>query len=456
MSGRRMIPSVAVARAVVAVAALAFAATSAHAADAPAWAADAPPDTALHGFLGTLSDSTDRYFGMSASPLDTAGLEESQGEEQGPGGDRARFGYAPSFAFSRVDGSTFGGSVHLDGPHRLGRLEASLGYAVSSKRWLGGGSYRGRRARGEGIWILAADGGRALANLNRDYREQVLDGARALGTGSDRAHYLRHDGWNLGVERDDRAERWRLGVGFRDQLESPLATEATWTLFHRPLVVGPNLPAAFGRAREVAVSGGVRLPLLPLRLEADYWSAGPALGSDLVYDRARVALGGDASLGRLASLVPQLAWGVLHGNRVPQESFFLGAGPTLVSIPRDALAGSSFAIAKLDLVGAGDLLRTLRLPHPAMLDLRGALFAATAAAGGADPFGGPARLGADFPDRREWLSEAGISLRYDPGLFGITLKASEAWPLGATDRHERFQLVATHALDLLRRPRDDN
>ena len=130
MSGRRAIPPAAVAGALV-LAALACAA-------APARAADAPPDTALHGFLGTLSDSTDRYFGMSATPLDTAGLEESEGEVQGPGGDRARFGYAPTFAFSRVDGSTFGGTVHLDGPHRLGRLEASLGYAVSSKRWLGG------------------------------------------------------------------------------------------------------------------------------------------------------------------------------------------------------------------------------------------------------------------------------------------------------------------------------
>jgi hypothetical protein len=37
--------------------------------------APAAPDTSLHGFLERLADSTDGYFGLSAAPLDTAGLD---------------------------------------------------------------------------------------------------------------------------------------------------------------------------------------------------------------------------------------------------------------------------------------------------------------------------------------------------------------------------------------------
>ena len=39
--------------------------------------AQAPADTALGGFLGGLADSTDRYFGFTATPLDTAGLDSA-------------------------------------------------------------------------------------------------------------------------------------------------------------------------------------------------------------------------------------------------------------------------------------------------------------------------------------------------------------------------------------------
>jgi hypothetical protein len=425
------------------------------AAPARARAEAAPADTAFHGFLHTLADSTDRYFGMSAQPLDTTGLdEENAGEEQGA--RRIRFSFIPLFDFSRVDGSTFGASARIRGPRGLGELDLGAAYAVGAERLLGSGALRFARLRPTRRSSLEIRGGRALAGMNRDYRERVLDPARALATGSDRAHYLRHDGWGASVEHGNRADTWRAGLGFRDELESPLATESAWDLFHRKLVVKPNLAATFGRVREVTLAGGARLPLVPLSLEGTWSSAGPGIGSDLAYDRVRIAAGGEFPLGRFASLLPQAAWGVLHGDRPPQESFFLGAGPTLVSVPRDALGGASFAIAKLDLVQAGDLLRLLHLPHPAALVLQGGLFAATAAVGGADPYGGPARPGDDFPDRREWRSEAGASLRYDPGVFGAALVLKEAWPLGPTRRGERFEFMVSHPLDLMRRPRSED
>ena len=408
-------------------------------------AGEAPADTSLHQFLGTLSDSTDRYFGLSAAPLDTIGLGEEQFPEEGR---RPTFGAVPTFAFSRVDGSTFGAAAHVEGLRRYGRLQGSLAYAVGSEEWLGGGDYRTRLRRHGGRWTLEAWGGRRLAAMNRDYRSPFLDGARALVDGSDRTHYLRQDGWEAGLERE--TDAWRLGLGFRDQLESPLETQATWNLFKHDLAVKPNLPAEPGRAREATVSAGLRFPAVPLRLEADYWSAGPALASDFAYDRVRVAVGGDLTLARWASLVPQLVWGVLHGDRTPQGSFYLGAGPTLVTVTRDRLGGSSFGIAKLELIGAGDILKALHVRHPQSLFFQGGAYAATGAVAGRDPYGGPARPGEDWPERTEWLSEAGISLYYNPGLFGTLVRMSEGWPLGSTDRRERFVFALTHPLDLLR------
>jgi len=407
------------------------------------------PDTTLHKFLGTLSDSTDRYFGMSAAPLDTAGLG---GELSFPSEARRRISFAltPSFDFNRADGSTFGGGLKLQGPSRFGRLDLRAAYAVSAEKWLGGAQYRRRVVRNGANWTIDARGGRETDPMNRDHHEPFLDPVRALATGSDRTSYLRRDGWRASFERE--SNLWRAGVGVRDQLESPLTTSATWNLFHKDLIVTPILPAAFGRAREIGITAGTRVPGIPFRVEADYWTSGPGLKSDFTYDRVRAAAGGDVTLGRFASLVPQATWGFVDGGAGPQQAFYLGAGPTLVSVPRDALGGTSFGLAKLEVVGAGDLLGLLHIHRPELLAFQPCVFAATGAVGGTDPYGGPARGGDRWPDRANWMSEAGIALHYDPGLLGLRLRFSEAWPLGPTTRRERFEFLISHPLDLLRKP----
>ena len=409
----------------------------------------APVDTTLHTFLGTLSDSTDRYFGMSAAPPDTAGLgsAERYSSEQPR---RISLGLLPSFDFNRADGSTFGGGLKLEGPRSYGRLKLQAAYAVGAEEWLGGADYHRRVRRGGVNWTLEAWGGRETAPLNRDHFEPFLDPSRALSTGSDRTHYVRHDGWRASFERE--SDRWRLGLAARDLLESPLATRATWDLFHQDLILTPNLPAAFGRAREFQISAGARLPALPLRIQADYWTSGPGSKSDFTYDRVRLAVGGDITAGRWASVVPQAAWGFVNGEATSQQSFYLGAGPTLVSVPRDALGGSSFGLAKLEVIGARDLLGMLHVPRPELFYFQPAVFAATGAVGGVDPFGGPVRPGERWPERANWLSETGVALHYSPGLFGLTLRISEAWPLGPTRRGERFEFLISHPLDLLRKP----
>jgi hypothetical protein len=414
--------------------------------------APAPADTSLHKFLGTLSDSTDRYFGMSAAPLDTAGLGSGQSYSS-EGGRRIKPGLLPSFDFSRADGSTFGGGLRLQGPLSYGRLDLQAAYALSSKRGLGGARYH-RRVRRAGVsWTLEGWGGREAAPLNRDHFEPFLDPSRALTTGSDRTSYVRHDGWRASFDRE--SDGWRFGLAVRDLLESPLPTRTAWNLFNRRLLVGPNLPAAQGRAREIQLTAGARLPVVPIRVEGDYWTSGPGLGSDFAYDRVRLAAGGDLPVGRWASLVPQAAWGFVNGDATPQQAFYLGAGPTLVSVPRDAFGGSSFGLAKLEVVAVRDLLGLLHIRRPELLYFQPAIFAATGAVSGVDPFGGPARPRERWPDRSRWLGESGVALHYSPGLLGLTIRMSEAWPIGPTKRGERFEFLISHPLDLLRKPLED-
>jgi len=413
----------------------------------------APPDTALGRFLGTLSDSTDQYFGRAAAPLDTAGLDSAEAHAGAPHHEKRRLrdlvSLVPIFNFNRADGSTFGGGVRIGNSYGIGRLELDAAYTVAAQDWLGGATYRRRRERHGSRWTFETLGGRTSVHMNRDYDEPFLDAARALVNGTDRTSTLRHDGWSASLERENRT--WHAGLAIRDVLESAAETRATWNLLNRDLIITDNLPATTARVRELGLGAGTRLAGLPVWTQADYWTAGPALSSALAYDRVRLAAGGDLSLGRFASLVPQAAWGFVNGDQAPQEAFYLGAGPTLVSVPRDAQGGSSFGIAKLALVSPADLLQALHLPHPAMLVLEPGAFAATAAVGGTDPYGGPARAGDQWPDRANWLSEAGISLDYAPG-FGRNwiVRMSEAWPLGPTDRRERFQLVFSRHLDLLR------
>src|SRR5207245_3702285 len=185
----------------------------------------------------TLSDSTDRYFGKSAAPLDTAGLGSGQ-SYPAERGRRIKPGLLPSFDFNRVDGSTFGGGLRLQGPRAYGRLDLQAAYALGSKRGLGGARYQRRVQRAGASWTLEGWGGRETAPLNRDHFEPFLDPSRALTTGSDRTNYVGHDGWRASFDRE--SDRWRAGLEVRDMLESALPTRAAWDLFHRRLLVRPN------------------------------------------------------------------------------------------------------------------------------------------------------------------------------------------------------------------------
>jgi hypothetical protein len=410
-------------------------------------------DTTLGGFLRILSDSTDRYFGLSAAPPDTTGQDSalafslahpSRGVRRSP-----RLGLLPRFAFNRVEGPVWGGGVSLGEPRRLGRVTGTVGYAAGPNRWRGSGGYEKTLERAGTAWTLKAYGGRWVPPQNRDDPERVWGTLRALVAGTDYQSYLRRDGVEAGI----RCETTTLGLfgGYRDVVDAPVVTTATWNLLGRRTMVTGNPPAAAGRLREFGAGASWRLPGLPVTAEAIHQTSGHAIGSDFEYRRTRVALAGNFGLGRLASVVPQLAYGRLTGTPVPQAVFYLGGPHTLRTLVPEARAGTAIAIARLDLIGASDVLALAHLPHPAFFPLQLGLFGGVGAVWGVDPRGGPGAPGAGWPHRDAWLGEAGVSAIYQPGFpdpAGL-LRLDLAWPLGPGARHSRWSLAYTVPLDLL-------
>jgi hypothetical protein len=410
--------------------------------------APATPDTSLGEYLGAFADSTDRYFGISALPVDTAGLDTVLFDSATRPRRRLRAGLAPTFGFSRVDGSTPGLSASLgvtppEPKHTgWGKLQGGIAHANGPDVMLGNVRYTNRLWRARQPFDLDLWGGRKTAHLDRD-DESLLTFSRAFLRGSDWTQYYRNEGFEGSLTH--RHGWWRVSAGYRDLLQSPLHTTATWNLFDQALELPANLPATRGRVHEQEYTAAARWPRLPLRTEIGYQTSSRRLGSDFEYRRLHAAASLDLSLGRFASLVPQFSYGCLTGERLPQASFYLGGGGTLRNLHRDQRGGSGLALAKLDLIGAPDL---LALPHPAALPLQGALFVASGATWGLDPYSNTVMRGGNWPNRRDWVSEAGASLLYNSALFP-TLHCSYAWPIGPGGREGRWSVSFTRPFDLL-------
>jgi hypothetical protein len=413
--------------------------------------APAAADTSLGGFLEAFSDSTDRYFGLSAGPVDTAGLDTVLFDSALRPRRRLKLGLAPTFDFSRVDGSTPGLSASLaftppEPKHTgWGKLRGGIAHANGPDVMLGNARYTNRLWLARQPFDLDLWGGRKTANLDRDDKG-LLTLSCAFLWGSDWTQYFRNEGFEGSLTH--RHDWWRVSAGYRDLLQSPLHTTATWNLFDQDLELSGNLAATRGRAHELEYTAAARWPYLPLHTEIGYQTSSRRLGSDFEYRRLGAAAGLDLTLGRFASLVPQFSYGRLTGERLPQASFYLGGSGTLRSLHRDQRGGSGLALAKLDLIGAQDLLALLHIPHPAALPLQGALFVASGATWGLDPYSSTVVRGSAWPDRRDWLSEAGASLLYDSALFP-TLHCSYAWPIGPGAREGRWSVSFTRPLDLL-------
>lgn len=445
------------ARALLAALALAGAATLAA---APARAQGAPADSAMHEWFRSMTDSTDAYFGLSAQPADTAGLDSvlDWALAQPPGALQrrgSRLSLAPLFAFNRAVGAAYGGSASIGIAPGLGRLGGSLQWANGPNEWYGDGEYtleRGGADDDEGGWTFRAGAGRRFEPLNRDYYNYTFATMGALFYGSDRHSYVRRDGMRTEL-RVRGADRW-VAAAYRNELESPLATTATWTLTNDSPAVVPNVPAAFGRASEVRLSAGARVPGVPFSAEAAMWNAGGALGGDLAYHRYRGAVGGGIALGRHLALAPQFEYTRLTGSALPQDVPYLGGVYSLHTVDSQSLAGTGRTVARAELLLLDDVLTLLRLRRDTAFPIQLAAFGTTAARWGYDPATGAPRVTArDWPGREQWMSEAGVSVLYRPGLPDPDsyFRVDYAWPVGPDDREAKLYVSWKRTLHLLRR-----
>jgi hypothetical protein len=421
--------------------------------------AQAPADSTVEGYVKSMADSTDAWFGTSAEHPDLSGLDSARTwAEEHPGETprrrSMRVSMLPLAGFSRTIGGAMGAEAMLGRARHEGLLSGSAMWTTGAGTWFGGGEYVKRWAPPEEDELgtrLALRAARDWDGLDRDFHDPVFAGLQAFLTGNDRSHYLRRDGVSADVTL--RLPGAWAGVSARDQLESPMATTATWFLFgHLKHGIG-NDSAAYGRVRELGARGSVTLGRLPYSLQGRVWTAGGALGGDLEYTRFRVALGGASALGRHLTLVPQAEYGRITGSVPPQDAFYLGGG-SLRSLDYMALQGSGRALLRAELMTTDPVQRLLGIDSYPSFPIQLGVFGGLASVWGRDPVTGRAALTPDaFPSRHEWLAEAGLSVLYRPGLPDPDAYVRVDWgvPIGPDSRTSRVSLSYVRALNFLRR-----
>jgi hypothetical protein len=244
----------------------------------------------------------------------------------------------------------------------------------------------------------------------------------------------------------------RASLAYHNRLERPLPVTTRWNMADDDLVNPENIAATRGRASELGFNGDVNLFSLPFQLQVGYQQSDGAIGSDFDYRRTRVALGGEVSKWGRISFAPQMAYGRLGGDPIPQASFYLGGPNTITTLSDNLLGGTGMGIARLDIIGADDLLALAGIPHPAMFPLQGGVFATIGGVWGDDPYGGPGSPRDGWPDRNAWQSEGGIALLWRPGLPDPDsyLRVNLAWPLGPRDAVPHWSMTYSRTLDWLR------
>lgn len=418
----------------------------------------APADSALSRYFRAISDSTDAYFGLSAQRADTAGLDSTlvyllDNPDKKRRSQGRPVSFAPSFAFNRAIGVLYGGSAAVGSSGGIGQLKGILEWANGPNDWYGGGDYSLGRFRdySETGWTARLRVGRRYTALDRDDFEPLVRTSTALFTGADRYNYMRKDGLRAEYRRLWHA--WKVSFGYRNELESPLATTAAWNLFNIPLDLVPNTPATLGRASEALLQLSGELPVLPIKVEGWMWNAGGALGGDLGYHRYLGAAGTAIGVGRHFAFAPQAEYGRVFGSALPQDIFYSGGQYSLVTILPQSIQGTGYSSGRVELLMHDDLLEVFRLRKNAVFPIQLSVFGASAARWGYDPATGIARLTpANQPGRQEWISEAGASLLYRIGLPtpDSFIRLDYAWPLGPGDREPTWFLGWRPTLHMLR------
>ena len=413
----------------------------------------APPDSSVQQFLKDLSDSTSTYFGRTATPADTTGLDSVLAYRLAhptPIPPRRTLTIYPDFDFQRADGPIYSLTLGVgEWARRTGRVTAKASWAAGPNEALGLVTWSRGFGRGQ-PWSLEISGGRWTSAFDREARSRKLTTLRAFTFGKDHNHYYRREGYQIGVHR-----RWPagdFGLAWRDDQQSVLETTTGWTLFRNGLSEFVNRPAATGRIHEVEAVASLPLDPFPAKFDITHQTSGHAIGSDVEYRRTRGVIAGSWGLGHWATLVPQGVYGRLTGVHIPQAMFYLGGTHSMRSMSSGDRGGNGYIMGRADILGSGDVLAALHIPHPAFLPVQAGVFGGVGAVWGTDPFGGPDRPGVDFPHREDLVSEVGVSAIYQPGFPEPTaiMRINYAFALGPARESQTLSVSFTRALDLLR------
>jgi hypothetical protein len=414
----------------------------------------APADTTLGRYLDVMSDSTDARFGAVAAPAETTGLDSARvfaltHPERWGYRKRQWVSVYPVCDFNRVDGPVMGVGAATGTAKGLGKLSGEAADATGPNLTLGNVKYSKIVTRDQTRWRLDLFTGRATAGMDREDQAHDLSALTAFISGGDRSHYLRQDGFTAKLSRERITHR--LAVTYRDELELPRATTATWNLRRRvPAVVG-NLPAARGRASELGYELLWKLPRTPVIAQVIHQTSSRAIGSDFEYRRTRASAGADVGIGHTFAVVPQVEYGALSGEFTPQAAFYLGGPHTLRSLDYAVTGGSRLALARLELIMVRDVFEVMHLPHSAAFPIQLGAFAATGSAWGRDPYTGITRPGSDWPRHSDWRNEAGFSVMYQPGIPdpAMFVRFNWAYPIGPGAGGSKLTLSIGRGLDLV-------
>ncbi len=428
---------------------------------APAFASAAADsaDSTFDAYMRGLSDSTDAWFGATATPVDTAGLDSALavGLALPPGKHSRGLGqrgfpieFAPAPGYNRADAFQLGASASM-GRWIPGAIDGRAQYTTGTEDVIGdfgweGGFRTTRRSRS----IFNAHVGRWTEVADRDSYDPVVTTMASLIFGGDRHQYLRRDGWRASARWVH--DRVWAGLAWRDQLESSVAMTTDWALIGSQ-ELDTNFTAAYGRVRELGLTGELPVPGTRFRVQFGHWTSAPEIGSTFDYRRSLIATGGDIAVGRHLAIVPQASYGRLHGEVLPQNPFFFGGAPNVRTLERNEWSGAGRVFGRLDFMLVDELGQLLHVPLPAWMPLQFSTFLASGAVWGRDPVTNQAQLTKrDWPNSSEWMSETGLTLGWRVGIPDPTssMRFEYTFPIGPDGREARYSVVYQQPLHLLR------
>lgn len=412
---------------------------------------DAParPDP-LRDFLRDMSDSTDVYFGEVSVAFDTTGVDSLLRAGGNPALTKDRslespLSFSPVRGFHRAEGHTAGVKASY-GRAGLGKISAqgTYGFAHREGRYRFGYT-RNLWSRVEGTLgepsrvTLELAYARETRPFAPEHSEPFFSSTSALLRGRDRQSVYESRGAEAMVSYQSGG--LRILGGYRDARDSsmPLATHKILFGVNRH---APEVQAAReGRYREGLA--GFRTRLLGGRAR---------LGSDGRYAdrdrwRARSAFAARATIRSMLDAHLQLEAGLSARRGPAQERFELGGPLAIPSLGFGDESGDRLLLGKAELVSGVDLLRFLRLPHPAFAVLHPGVFTH----GGAVWNRGHGAGEWSAPRAEDWRGAAGLSLVHVPGFPtpATLVRLQVAWPIGRESGVTRFSAALSRWFDLL-------